>query len=133
MLISIKNSDYVGACASIFCMLHCMVSPILFMSQTQAVNISIEIPFLWQSVNYIFLFISMIAVYFSIKNSTKLFVKILLAISWLSLSFLIINEGLEGFHFPEIFTYISASLLSVFHIYNLKYCTCNEDDECCVH
>lgn len=133
MLISIKNSDYVGACASVLCMLHCMVSPILFMSQTQAVNISIEIPFLWQSVNYIFLFISMIAVYFSIKNSTKLFVKILLAISWLSLSFLIINEGLEGFHFPEIFTYISASLLSIFHIYNLKYCTCNEEDECCVH
>ena len=133
MFISIKNSDYVGACASVLCMPHCMVSPILFMSQTQTVNISSEIPFLWQSINYIFLFISMIAVYFSIKNSTKLFVKILLAISWLSLSFLIINEGLEGFHFPEIFTYISASLLSVFHIYNLKYCTCNEEDECCVH
>lgn len=133
MFISIKNSDYVGASASVLCMLHCMVSPILFMSQTQTLNISSEIPFLWQSINYIFLFISMIAVYFSIKNSTKLFVKILLAISWLSLSFLIINEGLEGFHFPEIFTYISASLLSVFHIYNLKYCTCNEDDECCVH
>ena len=131
MLISIKNSDYVGSCASLLCMLHCMVSPILFMSQTQTVNISLEIPFLWQSVNYIFLFISMIAVYFSIKNSTKLFVKILLATSWLSLSFLIINEGLEGFHFPEIFTYVSASLLSFFHIYNLKYCTCNEDDECC--
>jgi hypothetical protein len=133
MLISIKNSDFVGVCSSVLCMLHCMLSPILFMSQTQTVNISIEIPFLWQSVNYIFLFISMIAVYFSIKNSTKLFVKILLAISWLSLSFLIINEGLEGFHFPEIYTYISASLLSIFHIYNLKYCTCNEEDECCVH
>ena len=130
MLISIKNSDYVGACASVLCMLHCMVSPILFMSQTQTVNISTEIPFLWQSVNYIFLFISMIAVYFSIKNSTKLFVKILLAISWFSLSFLIINEGLEGFHFPEIFTYIFASLLSFFHLYNLKYCQ-SEDAKCC--
>ena len=80
MLISIKNSDFVGACSSVLCMLHCMLSPILFMSQTQTVNISTEIPFLWQSINYIFLFISMIAVCFSIKNSTKLFVKILFAI-----------------------------------------------------
>ena len=45
MFISIKNSDYVGACASVLCMLHCMVSPILFMSQTQTLNISTEIPF----------------------------------------------------------------------------------------
>ena len=52
-------------------------------------------------------------------------------IFWLSLSFLIINEGLEGFHIPELFTYLSATSLAFLHIYNLKYCSC-EDEECCV-
>ena len=52
-------------------------------------------------------------------------------IFWLVLSFLIINEGLEGFHIPELFTYLSATSLAFLHIYNLKYCSC-EDEECCV-
>ena len=129
----INNSDKFGVMANVLCMAHCLATPLLFISQAHNSTLVHEIPFLWQLTNYFFLLISFIAVYFSIKKSTKLFVKIFLMIFWLSLSFLIINEGLEGFHFPEIFTYISASLLSVFHIYNLKYCTCNEDDECCVH
>jgi hypothetical protein len=50
---------------------------------------------------------------------------------WFLLSFLIINEGLEGFHIPEFYTYIAATSLSFLHIYNLKYCTCKE--ECCTN
>jgi hypothetical protein len=72
----------------------------------------------------------LVAVSTSIKNSTKLFVKILLFSFWFLLSFLIINEGLEGFHIPEFYTYIAATSLSFLHIYNLKYCTCKE--ECCI-
>ena len=53
-------------------------------------------------------------------------------VSWFFLSFFIINEGLEAYHIPELFTYSAAITLSALHIYNLKYCTC-KDDECCVH
>ena len=127
-----NNSDYFGITSSVLCMIHCFATPFLFITQAQTATIAHEIPFLWQSVNYFFLLLSFIAVYFSIKNSTKFFVKVLLFAFSFMLGFLIINEGLEGFYIQEFYTYLSASFLSLTHIYNLKYCNC-KDEECCVH
>ena len=111
MNLSIKYSDKVGAASNILCMLHCFATPFIFLSQTQTAHIGHDVPFAWQ-----------------INN----FVKVFMVLFWLILSFLIISEGLELLHLPEILTYISASSLSFLHIYNLKYCTCNEE-ECCIH
>ena len=130
MKLIIKNSDYIGASTSVLCMLHCFATPLIFLSQSAAINISLEITFLWYSLNYMFLFISFIAIYYSVKNSSNFLVKVLLYLFWLLLSALIINEGLSIFPVPELYTYISAFSLSSFHIYNLKYCRC-DDDECC--
>ena len=132
MNLSIKYSDKVGVASNILCMLHCFATPFIFFSQTQTVHIGHDIPFAWQIINYFFIAVSAIAVYYSAKNSTNNIVKLLMVVSWSILSFLIISEGLELFHLPEIFTYLSASFLSLLHIYNLKYCTC-DDEECCIH
>ena len=130
MKLIIKNSDYIGASTSGLCMLHCFATPLIFLSQAAAINISPEITFLWYSLNYMFLFISFIAIYYSVKNSSNFLVKVLLYLFWLLLSALTINEGLSIFPVPELYTYISALSLSSLHIYNLKYCRC-DDDECC--
>ena len=95
-------------------------------------TLSHEIPFFWQSINYLLLIISFAAIFRSVQNSTNLYIKIFLITAWFFLSFFIINEGLEAYHIPELFTYSAAITLSALHIYNLKYCTC-KDDECCVH
>lgn len=130
MKLIIKNSDYIGASTSGLCMLHCFATPLIFLSQSAAINISLDITFLWYSLNYMFLFISFIAIYYSVKNSSNFLVKVLLYLFWLLLSALIINEALSIFPVPELYTYISAFSLSSLHIYNLKYCRC-DDDECC--
>ena len=130
MKLIIKNSDYIGASTSGLCMLHCFATPLIFLSQSAAINISMEITFLWYSLNYVFLLISFIAIYYSVKNSSNFLVKVLLYLFWLLLSALIINEALSIFPVPELYTYISAFSLSSFHIYNLQYCRC-DDDECC--
>lgn len=130
MKLIIKNSDYIGASTSGLCMLHCFATPLIFLSQSAAINISLDITFLWYSLNYMFLLISFIAIYYSVKNSSNFLVKVLLYLFWLLLSALIINEGLSIFPVPELYTYISAFSLSSLHIYNLKYCRC-DDDECC--
>ena len=132
MNLSIKYSDKVGAASNILCMLHCFATPFIFLSQTQTAHIGHDVPFAWQIINYFFITISGIAVYYSAKNTTNNFVKVFMVLFWLIISFLIISEGLELLHLPEILTYISASYLSLLHIYNLKYCTCN-DEECCIH
>ena len=132
MNLSIKYSDKVGAASNILCMLHCLATPFIFLSQTQTAHIGHDVPFAWQIINYFFITISGIAVYYSAKNSTSNIVKVFMVLFWLILSFLIITEGLELLHLPEILTYISASSLSLLHIYNLNYCTCSEQ-ECCIH
>ena len=78
----------------------------------------------------IILFISFIAIYHSVKNSTNRFIRIFLYLFWLVLSGLIINESLEIFSIPEAATYFSASSLICLHIYNLRYCRC-DDEDCC--
>ena len=131
MKLIIKHSDYVGASASGLCLIHCIATPILFLSQASLISISNEMLFLWQSLNFLFLAISFIAIYYSVKNSSNSYVKILLFLSWLILSGLILIELFEILSIAEFYTYIAAISLSILHIYNLNYCRC-EDDSCCV-
>jgi len=131
MRLIIKYSDYVGASASGLCLIHCIATPILFLSQASLISIGNEMLFLWQSLNFLFLAISFIAIYYSVQNSSNLYVKILFFLNWLILSTLILIELFEILSIAEFYTYIAAISLSILHIYNLNYCRC-EDDSCCV-
>jgi len=126
------NSDHIGVLASTACILHCLATPLLFITQAQTSTITLEVPLTWKFINYLLLTISLAAVLRSVKNSSSSYVKFFLIFSWSFLAFFIINESFEVFHIPEIFTYSAAGVLSFFHIYNSKYCNC-KDDECCIH
>ena len=130
MKLIIRNSDRIGAISSGLCMLHCFATPFLFLSQSSLIFISVDFTLTWFILNYVFLFISFIAIYHSVKNSTNRFISIFLYLFWLVLSGLIINESLEIFSIPEAATYFSASSLICLHIYNLRYCRC-DDEDCC--
>ena len=130
MKIIINNSDYIGAASSGLCFLHCLATPFLFLSQPAILTVSQELTFFWYILNYIFLAVSFIAVYYSVKTSSNLFIKVLLYLFWIWLSLLILNEEFMIFSIPELYTYISAIGLSVLHVYNLKYCRC-DNEECC--
>ena len=130
MKLIIKYSDYIGASASGLCFIHCLATPILFLSQASLVSIGNEMLFLWQSLNFFLLTISAIALYYSIKNSSNLSVNTLLVLTWFILLCLIITEVFEIFSVPEFYSYITAISLSGLHIYNLKYCRC-DNEECC--
>ena len=130
MKLIIRNSDRIGAISSGLCMLHCFTTPFLFLSQSSLIFISVDFTLTWFILNYVFLFISFIAIYHSVKNSTNRFIRIFLYLFWVVLSGLIINESLEIFSIPEAATYFSASSLICLHIYNLRYCRC-DDEDCC--
>ena len=130
MKLIIRNSDKIGVVSSGLCMLHCFATPFLFLSQSSLIFISVDFTLTWFILNYVFLFISFIAIYHSVKNSTNRFIRIFLYLFWVVLSGLIINESLEIFSIPEAATYFSASSLICLHIYNLRYCRC-DDEDCC--
>lgn len=125
-----RKSDKVGATASLLCFLHCLLTPVLFLVQTCPFDNCGESPIWWKNIDYIFIIISFFAIYRSTTAASKKFMIYLFWINWTILFLLITNEKFELFKIPEIMTYISAISLAGLHLYNFKYCKCNDDD-CC--
>ena len=130
MVITTKNSDYIGAISGVLCIIHCIITPLLFLINAELATK--QTLFTLQFIGYVFLIISFFAVYSSALNTTNNIVKVLFFLFWGSLLFLILNESFGVFHVAETFTFISAFSLSALHIYNLNYCQC-ADENCCVN
>ena len=130
MKLIIRNSDRIGVVSSTLCMMHCFATPFLFLSQTSLIFMRVDLTISWYMINFIFLIVSFIAIYYSVKNSSNKFIKIFLYIFWTILTGLIINETVEFLSIPETPTYLSAFSLICLHIYNLNFCRC-DNDECC--
>ena len=128
MKISTIHPDNIGATFSTLCVIHCFATPFLFITQSYI----LVVPGWWQALNYVFLLLSFFAVYKTSQNSSNQIVKILLYIFWGILATLLISEEFELFHLPEFITYSTGLTLAGLHIYNKKYCQC-DDEECCVN
>ena len=63
MKVVLNNSDTIGIFTSLICSVHCFATPILFVAQSSFVSNDIQ-PIWWESMNYIFIFFSFIAVYY---------------------------------------------------------------------
>ena len=131
MKYTLKHADTIGAINSSLCVAHCFATPFLFLGQAQTSLVEFStVPLWWQLLNYVFIVISFFAVNRTVKNSSNQLVKSLLWASWVFLSALILNEEFEIMHMPELLTYFAGVSLASLHIYNLKYCQC-EDENCC--
>jgi hypothetical protein len=89
-----------------------------------------NVPLWWINLDFLFITISVIAVYHSAKKSSSYLMKYLLWVSWVTLFVLILNEKTEWISLKEIITYFAAIVLAFLHIYNLKFCKC-ETENCC--
>ena len=130
MNISLRKPDTIGAIVSTLCVVHCLLTPLLFVAQSYTATHSHEAPFWWKNLDSLFILISVIAVYESTKKSTNKLIKAGLWMSWIMLFLLILNEKLVWIELDEIITYSVALTLSILHIYNLNYCQC-ETENCC--
>ena len=130
MNVSLRKPDAIGAIVSTLCVVHCLLTPLLFVAQSYTATHSHEAPFWWKNLDYLFILISVIAVYESTKKSTNKLIKAGLWMSWIMLFLLILNEKLVWIELDEIITYCVALTLSMLHIYNLNYCQC-ETENCC--
>ena len=130
MNISLRKPDTIGAIVSTLCVVHCLLTPLLFVAQSYTATHSHEAPFWWKNLDYLFILISVIAVYESTKKSTNKLIKAGLWMSWIMLFLLILNEKLVWIELDEIITYCVALTLSMLHIYNLNSCQCKTEN-CC--
>tara|TARA_B000000557_G_scaffold102956_1_gene83508 strand:- start:535 stop:930 length:396 start_codon:yes stop_codon:yes gene_type:complete len=129
MKVVLNNSDTIGIFTSLICSIHCFATPILFVAQSGFASADIQ-PIWWESINYLFIVFSFIAVYYSVRNTSKKIMKPILWICWLFFTTIILNEIIGIVEISELFSYLSAFSLAFAHTYNLRYCQC-EDGECC--
>lgn len=135
--LTIDRSDLIGAWASGLCLIHCVATPLIFVAQASAVashhdhHHHHDAPLWWAAFDIVFILISLVAVYYSAKNTTKNWIKYALFASWGALTFIILNEKLELVHLAEAWVYGPALGLILVHLYNRKYCNCAEE-ECCL-
>ncbi|RNC86397.1 MAG: MerC domain-containing protein [Winogradskyella sp.] len=126
-----NNSDYIGAIASTLCLIHCLATPFIFLAHSSVHhNHGHASPLWWKAFDVVFVCISFIAVFWSTRHSTNKNIKYALWASWFVLCFIIMNEHFSILAIPESAIYIPAIALVILHLYNKKYCQCN-DESCC--
>ena len=123
----IIKSDACGALASGLCMIHCLITPFIFIAQSCSASCCDSAPEWWRWLDYIFLFISFFAVYNSSKTSVSRVMKVALWMSWISLFIIIMNLNLKLIPIPSFLKHIAALSLVTFHLYNLKFGSCKSD------
>ena len=129
---TLPQSDLVGAVASSLCVVHCVATPFLFAVQSYSVTgPGSSGPAWWSFIDYVFVGITFFAVYYSVKNTSKNWMKYALYGSWGLLTLLIINEKTALVPLTEMCKYALAFTLVGLHLYNRKYCRC-ADESCCV-
>ena len=119
--INIK-ADYVGAAASLLCLVHCMATPFLFLVKAGAHTCCVDAPLWWQLVDYVFLVVSGFAIYYATKHTSSQWIRFALWGSWFVLAFSLGNEHWELISLPKGFGYIPALAIVGLHFYNRRHC-----------
>jgi len=125
------RSDILGSAASSLCLIHCLATPFLFIAHTGHVQGHHAYPLWWGVLDLFLIGISFIAIYWSAKNTSKKWMRYALWFSWGFLAFVIINEKIDAVHLAETIVYIPSIALIVLHLYNRRYCQC-QDETCCI-
>ena len=132
MILIKQKSDILGTFASSLCLIHCIATPFLFIAQAGSSTCCDTTPEWWKFMDYFFLAISFIAIYWTAKTTIINGVTPMLWLSWFVLATVILNEKLEMYPLPEAVVYVPAIALMTLHLYNRKYCKC-KTDKCCVN
>ncbi|KGE86980.1 MAG: MerC domain-containing protein [Phaeodactylibacter xiamenensis] len=130
MVFSIRriDSDVVGAWASGLCAVHCAATPLLFAAHATAhaggehLRESGALPWYWAGLDWAFLALAFVAVFFASKRATTSWIKWGM---WGALSVIaavIVSETFELHLVSHAFMYVGAFALIGLHVYNHRQC-----------
>jgi hypothetical protein len=119
-------SNLLGAAASGLCAVHCAVTPLLFAAKPILEHAAGDQGHahgspLWAAFDYVFLVLSFVAVWYSVRNTNHRILKRVLWISWC-----VFATGIlfEAFHLPygHWLMYGGSIVLVVAHLKNFQHC-----------
>jgi len=127
---SILPFDSIGIIASTLCIIHCIVTPFIFIAKACTATCCSDAPSWWLMIDYLFLVISFIAIFFISKKLTIKWLKNAFWLSWIVLLFTIVNHSINIIYLPKNFFYIPSISIVILHFYNLQFCKC-QNETCC--
>jgi len=126
------HHDKLGIVSSTLCMIHCIGTPFIFFAKACQTTCCSGAPVWWLVIDYIFLVISFVAIYYTTQKKINIWLNKLFWISWTTLLFAVIEHSFSLSLVPNYFIYIPAFIIILLHIYSLKYCKCSENS-CCIN
>lgn len=120
--ISLKNPDFVGVIASLLCLIHCIVTPFLFLSSVLIVipphGHNDEFPLIWSALEICFLALSYWSVRQTSRKTNLSWISYALHIAWSLLAVSVLFELADIHVLGEFLKYASTSFLIVLHFYH---------------
>ena len=127
-----KRSDLLGVLASGLCAIHCAVTPVFFIAKPfihSSVNYHSHGSGFWSMLDYVFLVLSFIAVWFSSKHTNLKSIKWVLWSAWIVFSIGLLSERI---HFENgiWLMYLGSAALVIAHVINYRHCQKCKKESC---
>ncbi len=120
----INQSDIFGAAVSGLCAVHCTLTPLFFASRPlleRSFGEHAHGSGFWAALDYVFLFLSLLAVWYSARHTTHKTLKWVLWGAWLVFAIGLLSEPLDFSHGIWLM-YAGSIALVLAHIQNYRYC-----------
>lgn len=120
----INYSDWFGVAASALCTIHCALSPLFFVTKpvfASTFGAQAHSHGAWASLDYVFLVMSLLAVWYSSEHTNDSTISWMLWASWFVFAIGLFFEPLE-LSFGKFLMYVGSILLVIAHIKNYRHC-----------
>ena len=117
-------SDFLGAVASGLCAIHCALTPVFFAARPvleTTMGKHSHGPGFWALLDYLFLVLSLAAVWYSARHTDHTGIKRALWGAWSIFAIGLLSESFH-FHHGIWFMYVGSITLVVTHLYNHRHC-----------
>ncbi len=112
-----SRADYIGITGSLLCLIHCLITPVLLLKATLVRHNSLRISYL--SLDYIFIGVNIVAVYFATRQNTTQLIRICLwSFLCLFTTSILLEEVGPVFEYGA---YVASLGLVMTHVANLRY------------
>ena len=111
-----RKADYIGITGSVLCIIHCLITPVLLLTTSLLQDSTLRVGYL--SLDYIFIGVNIVAVYFATRHYAPSSIKLSLwGFLFLFATALLLEETAPVFKYVA---YVASAGLVITHLLNIR-------------